>query len=66
MSVSEIQASRKKRHRGYIETYKPSAKTRDLLDQAPAGIGEVVTKPPVSRLRLVVPVRTDQAIENLT
>ncbi|WP_241524153.1 hypothetical protein [Oceaniglobus indicus] len=34
MSVSEIQASRKKRNRGYIDGYKPSAKTRALLDQA--------------------------------
>lgn len=34
MTVNEIfQASRKKRNRGYIKLYRPSAKTRALLDQ---------------------------------
>lgn len=40
MMVSEIQASRKKRNRGYIDGYKPSAKTRNLLEQAQAVLEE--------------------------
>ncbi|GGO55260.1 hypothetical protein SAMN05444398_103289 [Roseovarius pacificus] len=32
--MSKITASRKKRNRGYIEGYKPNAKTRQLLEQA--------------------------------
>lgn len=40
MTVCEIQASRRKRNRGYIDGYKPSAKTRALLDQAQAVLDE--------------------------
>lgn len=40
MNVPQIQASRKKRNRGYIDTYKPSAKTRALLEQAQAVLDE--------------------------
>lgn len=36
----EIQASRKKRSRGYIGSYKPNTKTRVLLDQAQAVLDE--------------------------
>lgn len=37
---AENQASRKKRNRGYIDDYKPSAKTRALLEQAQAVLDE--------------------------
>lgn len=40
MDLYKIQACRKKRNRGYIDSYKPSAKTRDLLDQALAVLDE--------------------------
>ncbi|WP_240512281.1 hypothetical protein [Pseudoruegeria sp. SK021] len=36
MIQEKIQASRKKRNRGYICNYKPNSKTRELLDQAQA------------------------------
>ncbi|SFU06868.1 hypothetical protein SAMN05216236_12314 [Sedimentitalea nanhaiensis] len=37
---AKIQASRNKRNRGYIDRYKPNAKTRALLDQAQAVLEE--------------------------
>lgn len=40
MTVPKITASPKKRNRGYIEGYKPNAKTRDLLEQAQAVLDE--------------------------
>lgn len=40
MKTCEIQASRKKRNRGYIDSYKPNTKTRTLLGQAQAVLDE--------------------------
>lgn len=40
MTVPKITASPKKRNRGYIEGYKPSTSTRDLLEQAQAVLDE--------------------------
>lgn len=40
MTIQEIQASPKKRNRGYFYGYKPNAKTRALLEQAEAVLDE--------------------------
>lgn len=40
MTIPEITASPRKRNRGYIKSYRPNTKTRDLLEQAQAVLEE--------------------------